>query len=132
MGYTVRVDEWRYTCWFKFNNNNITVETGTRREPFNSTPMAVNSIPSGSPQVRPMGVHRTCGEPDEIKKNTHPKDIIALFRAGSVLGTELYDHRGDPGELDWHGEHVNVVHQAANAPVVQALHKKILGYIQLK
>jgi len=78
MGYTVRVDEWRYTCWFKFNNNNITVETG------------------------------------------------------SVLGTELYDHRGDPGELDWHGEHVNVVHQAANAPVVQALHKKILGYIQLK
>ena len=50
----------------------------TRREPFNSTPMAVNSISSGSPHVHPMG--RTCGEPDEIKKNTHPKNITALFR----------------------------------------------------
>ena len=28
-----------------------------------------------------MGVHRTCGEPDEIKKNTHPKNVTALFRA---------------------------------------------------
>ena len=27
-----------------------------------------------------MGVHRTCGEPGEIKKNTHPKYITALFR----------------------------------------------------
>ena len=45
---------------------------------FNSTPMAVNPISSGSPHVRPMG--RTCGEPDEIKKNTHPKSFTALFR----------------------------------------------------
>ena len=51
---------------------------GTRRSPFNSTPMGVNSIPPGSPRVRPMGVHRTCGEPDEIKKNTHPKYFTAL------------------------------------------------------
>ena len=30
-----------------------------------------------------MGVHRTCGAcpPDEIKKNTHPENITALFRA---------------------------------------------------
>ena len=48
---------------------------GTRREPFNSTPMAVNPISSGSPHVRPIGVHRTCGEPDEIKENTHPPEI---------------------------------------------------------
>ena len=27
-----------------------------------------------------MGVHRTCGEPGEIKKNTHPKNITALPR----------------------------------------------------
>ena len=27
-----------------------------------------------------MGVHRTCGEPNEIKKNTHPKYIAALPR----------------------------------------------------
>ena len=26
-----------------------------------------------------MGVHRTCGEPDETKKNTHPEYITALF-----------------------------------------------------
>ena len=26
-----------------------------------------------------MGMHRTCGEPDEINKNTHPKNITALF-----------------------------------------------------
>ena len=45
---------------------------------FNSTPMAVNSISSSSPHVRPMG--RACGEPDEIKKNTHPKKFTALFR----------------------------------------------------
>ena len=46
-----------------------------------SPPWGVNSISSGSPRVRPMG--RTCGEPDEIKKNTHPKYITALFRAGT-------------------------------------------------
>ena len=49
-------------------------------EPFNFTPMGVNSISPGSPHVRPMGVHRTCGEPDEIKKNTHPENFTALFR----------------------------------------------------
>ena len=55
--------------------------------------MGVNPISSGSPHVRctpmgvhrtcgepDMGVHRTCGEPDEIKKNTHPKYFTALFR----------------------------------------------------
>jgi len=51
---------------------------GTRHEPFNSTPMVANSISSGSPHVRPTG--RTCGEPDEIKRNTHPKYFTALFR----------------------------------------------------
>ena len=47
-----------------------------QREPFNFTPMAVNSIPSGSPHVRPMG--RTCGEPDEIKK-IPTRNILPLF-----------------------------------------------------
>ena len=56
---------------------------GTRCEPFNSTPMGVNPISSGSPHVRPMG--RTCGEPDEIKKNTHPKNITALVRDQAQL-----------------------------------------------
>ena len=28
-----------------------------------------------------MGAHRTCVEPDEIKKNTHPKNTAASFRA---------------------------------------------------
>ena len=50
----------------------------TRREPFNFTPMGVNPVSSGPPHVRPIG--RTCGEPDEIKKNTHPKNITTFFR----------------------------------------------------
>ena len=44
-------------------------------EPFNSTPVAVSPISSGSPHVRPMGALSTCSEPDEIKKNTHPPGI---------------------------------------------------------
>ena len=51
---------------------------GPRPEPFNFTPMAVNPVSFGSPHVRPMGC--TCGEPGEIKKNTHPKYITALLR----------------------------------------------------
>ena len=51
--------------------------------------MAVNSILSGSPHARPMG--RTCGEPNEIKINTHPKTFTALFRER----TELVE--GEPG-----------------------------------
>ena len=38
-----------------------TTSLSTRPEPFNSTPMGVNPISPGSPHVRPMGVHRTCG-----------------------------------------------------------------------
>ena len=55
----------------------------TRPEPFNSTPMAANSISSSSPHVRctPMWALSTRGEPDETKKNTHPNNIYPLFRA---------------------------------------------------
>ena len=53
----------------------------------NSTPMGANPISSGPPHVRPMG--RTRGEPDEIKKNTHPKNITAL--SGDQVENE-YDH----------------------------------------
>ena len=28
-----------------------------------------------------MGVHCTCGEPDEIKKNTHPKYMVIYYRS---------------------------------------------------
>ena len=36
---------------------------------------------------------RTCGEPDEIKKNTHPKNITALFReqAARLFGAALLE-----------------------------------------
>ena len=63
------VSRYELSVWARTN--------GTRREPFNSTPMAVNSVSSGSPHVRPVG--RTCGEPDEIKKNTHPKILPLCF-----------------------------------------------------
>ena len=57
------------------------VWSSMRRDPLNSTPMGVNPISSDFPHVRPMGVYRTSGEPDKIKKNTRPKYITALFRA---------------------------------------------------
>jgi iduronate 2-sulfatase len=77
MGYTVRVDEWRYTCWFGFDKARIV------------------------PDV---------------------EDIIAR---------ELYDHRGDPGELDWRGEHANVADDPAHADTVARLHQRVLDYIRL-
>ena len=46
--------------------------------------MGVNSISSGSPHVRPTRALSTCGEPDDIKKNTHPKNITALFRVQAL------------------------------------------------
>ena len=59
---------------------------GACLQPFNSTPMGVNSISSGSPHVRPMGVHCTCGEADEIKKHTQPETYSPPSR-GQVLGS---------------------------------------------
>ena len=53
-------------------------------ELFNFNPMGVNSISSGSPHVRPMWALSTCGEPGEIKKSTHPKNITALFREQDI------------------------------------------------
>ena len=49
-----------------------------------------------------------------------------------ILGTELYDHTGDPGELDWAGEHVNVAGDSDNTATVKQLHALVLNYIQLK
>ena len=63
--------------------------------------MAANSIPPGSPHVRPMGVHRTGGEPDEIKKNTHPENNTVLFReqaSGEGKGSWMLTHFM---ESDW-------------------------------
>ena len=47
-------------------------------EPSNKGFMAADvSISFGSPHVRCTPMGRTCGEPGEIKKNTHPKNITA-------------------------------------------------------
>ena len=61
-----------------------------------SSPWGVNSISFGSPHVHPIEVHRTCGQPNEIKKNTHPKHIIAFSvasrpgrNAGRLPGGQL-------------------------------------------
>ena len=77
MGYTVRVDQWRYTSWFGFDGKKV--------------------VP----------------------------------KVNEILGRELYDHRGDPGELDWKGEHVNVVDDPTHRDVVASLHSKLLNYIRL-
>ena len=52
---------------------------GKRREPFNSTPMGVNSSSSGSPHVRPMGVHRTCGEPLAKSRKIPTRKMLPLL-----------------------------------------------------
>jgi hypothetical protein len=50
-----------------------------------------------------------------------------------ILGRELYDHRGDSGKcLDWPGENVNLVDDAAHTAVVAELHAWLLEYIQIK
>ena len=35
-----------------------------------------------------MGVHRTCGEPGEVKKNTHPKTIFLPLVVAGRHGVE--------------------------------------------
>ena len=66
--------------------------------------MAVTPISFGYPHVRPMGVHRTCGEPNEIiiKKNTRRGHIAALVRhqvalppAASATAATLEDEEED-------------------------------------
>ena len=44
--------------------------------------MGVSSISFGSPHVRPMG--RTCGAPNETKKNTHPTNVTVRSREQGV------------------------------------------------
>ena len=61
----------------------------------------------------------------------HPPVIAVICTINIVRVHCRYDHRGDPGDLDWHGEHVNVVEDAALAPLVKQLHTKVLDYIQL-
>ena len=72
---------------------------GARHEPFNSTPMAVNSISSGSPHVRPMV--RTCGEPNRIKKHTqiiaHPNNTTALVGGSRPAAWGVVAERGGAG-----------------------------------
>ena len=74
----------------------------------------VNSISSGSPHVRPMWAPSTCGEPDEIKKNTHPKNITALFRdrvhhALHHVGVRRTHERGRPRPVVVSGSAVQLV-----------------------
>jgi arylsulfatase A-like enzyme len=78
MGYTVRVDDWRYTVWFPFDDQHI----------------------------RPI--------------------------LSTDLGRELYDHRGDSGLwLDGPYENINLVNEQQHSALVQELHQRVLGYIQL-
>ena len=62
---------------------------GTRPEPFNFTPMGVNSISFGSPHVRRMGVHRTCGRRNQEKyhKKPHPNNVTGLCGAGEYTAS---------------------------------------------
>ena len=65
--------------------------------------MGVNPISPRSPHVRTMG--RTCGEAAEIKKNTHPQYIGALFCAAAAGGGRRQ-----------HGPRVRVVSRSISPP----------------
>ena len=63
-----------------------------------------------------MGVHRTCGAPDEIKRNTHAKNITAFFRGqghAAALAKDaidvMYESKGGHG---W----FNVIHPPTPTP----------------
>ena len=59
--------------------------------------------------------------------------IVPVTNGGPSLGRELYDHRGDTGLwLDFPGENVNLASDPAYAQVVEALHQRVLDYIQLR
>ena len=57
--------------------------------------------------------------------------VTVTPRIHDIIGRELYDHRGDQGELDWAGEHINVVEGPDNQAIVAQLHALVLGYIRL-
>ena len=85
--------------------------------------MAASSISFGSPHVRPMGVHRACGEPDGIKENTHPTNITVFF----VFFFRLF---GEQDMVMWEGERgkrksSTVVHSATKAGTVSFRIEKI-------
>lgn len=60
-------------------------------------------------------------------------DFFGRVMVEQSLGRELYDHRGDSGKyLDWSGENVNLVNYTEYTSVVEALHQRVLDYIQIK
>ena len=67
-----------------------------------------------------MGVHRTCGEPDEIKQNTHPKNITALFsEQAHLVGRFAYglaSTKDDPGVAEKWQAQVAVGCSVASGP----------------
>ena len=94
-------------------------------------PMAVNPISSGPPRVRctPMGVHRTCGEPGEIKQNTHPKcitpplrDQVARARDGGGCDVSVTSRSIPPG-----GGQFDFVWFPARTPHGGASYARVVG-----
>ena len=69
------VQAWSMGGSVMYSNDTCTSSVSVQRAVHHKGVMAVNSISFGSPHVRctPMGVHRTCGEPNEIKKNTRTR-----------------------------------------------------------
>lgn len=78
MGYSIRMDRWRYTAWFGF-------------------------------------------------------DERCLVPNSTILGRELYDHRGDTGLwLDFPGEVSNLAYHTSHLGISEMLHERVLKYIQLR
>ena len=99
---------------------------GARREPFNATPMGVNSISFGSPHVRPMGAHRTRGEPNEIKIDMSRKMPTRQILPPLFAGRQ---NVAQPPGAGRHGGRVRQVvprHGAHGAPVADVPRRRAL------
>ena len=103
--------------------NMFTIREVSLTDAFNSTPMGVNSISIsfGSPHVRctPMWALSTCGAwpPNEIKKNTHPENVTALFREQVNL-TDTFHFLGSANM------HVTCYHANAKSRTRATLHER--------
>ena len=89
-----------FACFFTGRTGTfIGIDMGTRREPFNSTPMAANHVDSGPPHVRPTG--RVCTYTKTKKKVTPKKCLpLAFLIRHAPAGHSRRDgrrqaHRGD-------------------------------------
>ena len=88
---------WRMACTVASTTSSATTGLCTRREPYNFTPMWVNSVSSARLHVRirctPMWALGTCRRADEIKTNTRSNWRDQVRRRHQARGRDVPLHR---------------------------------------